>query len=82
MLFRSSFIAKLFGAEDEDITVLIGRGLAIRKQISLSQNRLENLYKKLALPPKMAAADYKFNRTLLQQAYELGTTWAGDLHAD
>lgn len=77
-----SFVARLFGATEENISVLVGRGLAIRRQVTLSQNRLENLYEKLELPQKLATEDYRFNRNLLQQAYKLGASWAGGLHAE
>ena len=71
-----TYWAKLFGAKNEDISVIIGKGLAIRKQVSLSQERLKILYKKLNLPAELVESDYKTNQQLLHGAFELGTNWA------
>jgi len=71
-----TYWAKLFGARNEDISVFIGKGLTIRKQVSLSQERLKILYRKLGLPTELVEPDYKTNQQLLQNAFELGVKWA------
>jgi multimeric flavodoxin WrbA len=70
-----TYWAKLFGATNEDISVLLGTGLAIRKQVSFSKERLKILYGKLDLPTDIIETDYKTNQQLLQNAFDLGTIW-------
>ena len=70
-----TFWAKLFGAKNEDIQVLAGYGLAIRRQVSLSKERLQNLYGKLGIPVELAEKDYEKNQALLKNAFGLGQKW-------
>lgn len=74
-----TFWARLFGAKDEDIQTLVGYGLAIRRQVSLSKERLQNLYEKLGLPRELAEKDYDKNQTLLKNAFGLGEKWGKEI---
>ncbi|MEN8152817.1 MAG: flavodoxin family protein [Acidobacteriota bacterium] len=52
--------------------VLAGTRLAIPKQISMSLEELEILYKKLDIPVSLAADDHIRNKKLLKKSYNLG----------
>lgn len=74
-----TFWAKLFGSKDEDIMELIGYGLAIRRQVTLSKERLKNLYGKLALPVELVEKDFQKNQALLKNAFEIGRKWGDEI---
>ena len=74
-----TFLVKLFGAQEQDIQTLVGYGLAIRRQVSLSKERLSNLFGKLGLPVELAQKDYEKNQTLLKTAFELGEKWGSKM---
>ncbi len=65
------FIVGELGDKNE-IFIYNGTRLAVSGQIEFPLKKLENLYKKLAIPKELAGTDSEKNRILLKDIYNLG----------
>lgn len=57
---------------DNQLTTIIGTGLGVVKQVTMSEEELRQLYAKIKMPEHLALSHFERNRELLQACYELG----------
>ncbi len=61
-----------FLGENNRLHYILGKRLAMAKQITMPESKLKILYSKLQLPIKLAEIDAVNNKRLLDNAYDLG----------
>lgn len=74
------FIAGLGGGRRE-VDTLIGKRLGLSGQVGMGREALEAAFRKLGLPPDLAAASFEENQGLLREAREMGRRMAARILA-
>jgi hypothetical protein len=70
------FVAGLGGGPPRAVDTLIGKRLGLSGQVGMSREALEAAFRKLGLPPALAAQGHEDNRVLLDRAREMGRRMA------
>jgi multimeric flavodoxin WrbA len=65
------FMIDVLGPENQ-LTTIIGTGLGVVKQVTMTEEELRQLYVKIKIPEQLASSHHKRNRELLRACYELG----------